>query len=94
MSSVMVEIGRLNIALHGVSAEIAEAAVGGLEAALRRRVDALRIARSHAVPAMRVDALDLPPGTDAAALRDLLAERLVQAIGDTRRPAQEQEEDV
>ena len=93
MSGAMVEIGRLNIALHGVSAAIAEAAVGGLEAALRRRLDILRIAGSRDVPALQVDAFDLPPDADATALRELLAERLVQAIGDADAPAQMPEEE-
>jgi hypothetical protein len=91
MSGAMVEIGCLNIALHGVSAAIAEAAVGGLEAALRRRLDVLRIAGSRDVPALQVDAFDLPPDADATALRELLAERLVQAIGDADAPPLEQE---
>lgn len=84
MSGSMVEIGRLDITLHGVSADIAEAAVSGLESALRRRLGALRGGRLLDVPTLRIDALDLPPEADAAALRDLLAERLVQALGDTR----------
>jgi hypothetical protein len=91
MSSAMVDIGRLNVALHGVSAEIAEAAVAGLESALRRRLGSLHVNRALDVPALRVDALDLPPEADAAALRELLAERLVQAIGDTRPPMREED---
>lgn len=84
MSGAMVEIGRLGITLHGVSADIAEAAVGGLEAAFRRRLGALRGGRLLDIPTLRIDALKLPPDADAAALRDLLAERLVQALGDAR----------
>jgi hypothetical protein len=91
MSGVMVEIGRLDIALHGVSADIAEAAVSGLESALRRRLDALHLYRTRDVPALRIDALDLPPQTDAAALRDLLAERLIEALGDARTDSGEEE---
>jgi hypothetical protein len=92
MSGAMVEIGRLSIVLHGVSAAIAETAVGGLEAALRRRLDVMRIADSRAVPALHVDAFDLPPDADATTLRELLAERLVQAIGGDDTPPQEPEE--
>lgn len=92
MSGTMIEIGRLNIALHDVSAEVAEAAIGGLEAALRRRIGTLRIGRPHDVPALSIDALDLPPGADAVALRELLAERLALALGDTR--TQREEEDA
>lgn len=92
MSAATVEIGRLSIVLHGVSAAIAEAAVGGLEAALRRRLDAMRIAGSRDVPALQIDALDLPPDADATALRELLAERLVQALGGADAPSPEPEE--
>jgi len=91
MSGTMVDIGRLNIALHGVSAEIAEAAVAGLEAALRRRLGSLRPSQSFAVPSLRVDAGDLPPEADAAALRDLIATRLVAALGDRAAPVQDEE---
>lgn len=92
MSGAIVDIERLNIALHGVSAEIAEAAVAGLETALRRRLGATHMTRALDVPALRVDALDLPPGTDSAALRDLLADRLVQALGDSRMASQIEED--
>ena len=84
MNGAMVEIGRLNIALHGVSTDLAAAAVNGLESALRRRLDALRLYRTRDVPALHIDALDLPPHTDAAALRELLADRLIHALGDAQ----------
>ena len=82
MSGGAVDIGRLNITLHGVSADIAEAAVAGLEAALTRRLVALRLNRTLDVPALRIDPLDFPPQADAAVLRELIAERLVEAIND------------
>lgn len=80
MSGRRVDIDRVGIVLHGVSAELAESAAAGLEGALRRRLGALHVSRSLDVPALRIDALDLPPQADASVLRDLLAERLVQAI--------------
>lgn len=91
MSSAMIDIGRLTIALHGVSAEIAEAAVAGLEAALRRRLGSLRLGQSFAVPALRIDAGDLPPEADAVALRDLIANRLVTELGDRAAATQDEE---
>ena len=75
-SGAMVEIGRLNITLHGISATVAEAAVGGLEDALRRRLGALRVGRPLDLLALTIDAMDLPPDADAAALRELLDEAL------------------
>ena len=91
MSGAMVEIGRLDITLHGVSADIAEAAISDLESALRRHLDAVHLYRTRDVPALHIDRLDLPPQTDAAALRELLAERLIQALGDARAEGREQE---
>ncbi len=71
MSGAMVEIGRLSIALHGASAAGRRVRVGGLEAALRRRLDVLRIAGSHAVPDLIVDAFDSRRrDADATALRE------------------------
>ena len=92
MSGATIEIGRLNIALHGVTAGVAEAAVGGLEGALRRRLGSLRIGRPLDLPSLTIDAVDLPPDADAAALRELLAERLARALGDTGMEHQEEEE--
>lgn len=92
MSGALIEIGRLEIAIHGVSAEIAEEAVAGLDSALRRRLGSSRAGRSFAVPALRLDAIDLPPATDAAALRELMADRLVEAIGDEPAPQQVEED--
>jgi hypothetical protein len=91
MSGATVEIGRLSIALHGVAAEIAEAAVAGLDSALRRRLGSLRARRSFTVPELRVDAADLPSEADAAALRDLIVDRLVEVLGDRAAPQQQEE---
>ena len=92
MRGVMVEIGRLNIALFGVSADTAEAAVAGLDAALRRRVGSLPAGQTFVVPELRIGSVDLPPDADAAALRELIADRLVDAIGDAA--PQQVEEDA
>jgi len=88
--SRMLDIGRLSITLHGVSADLAEAAASGLEDALRRRLGGLRLDRAGSVPELRLDALDLPRRVDAAVLRELIAAHLVEAID--RMPAGKSEE--
>ncbi|MGF1625590.1 MAG: hypothetical protein ACFCVH_11965 [Alphaproteobacteria bacterium] len=78
---MMIEIDRLEIALSGVSTLVAEQAVAGLEAELRRRLGALRGSVAVAdVPRLSLGPLDLPPQADAAALRGLIADRLLGAL--------------
>ena len=80
MTAWDVEIGRLNVVVHGVSALVAEQALAGLEGELRRRLGSMRGTwEAAAVPALRVGPIDLPPGADAASLRHLIAERLLEA---------------
>ena len=81
MMSRGMAIDRLNISIHGVSALVVEEALAGLEGELRRRLGACRSAwDAAAVPELRVGPLDLPPGSDAAALRGLIAEGLLEAL--------------
>jgi hypothetical protein len=76
-----IDIDRLSIAVHGVAAPVVEAAVAGLVEELRRRLGALRGSwQAASVPALSLHPLDLPPHADAAALRALLAERLLAAL--------------
>lgn len=79
MSGTELRLDRLQVSLSGVSAEIAERAVDGLEAELRRRLGGVS---SSELPWS--DQAQLSLGTvhvkgriDAAALRALIAERLV-----------------
>ena len=78
--SRMLDIGRLSIALHGVSADLAEAAASGLEDALRRRLGGVRLDRAGSVPELRIGPLDVPHRADAATLRELIAAHLIEAI--------------
>ena len=76
-----IEIDRLEIALSGVSAQLAEQAVAGLEGELRRRLGGVRFpSAAAAVPELAIGPLDLPPRADAASLRALIAERLLGAL--------------
>ncbi len=75
-------IGRVQIALHGVSAQIAQEAVTGLEGALRSRLGMLQV---HGMAGVDMGELSLNPVhstvvMDANALRALIAERLADAI--------------
>jgi len=81
MNARGIAIERLNIAVHGVSSLVVEQALAGLEGELRRRLGSLRGGwAAVAVPALRVGPLELPPGADAAALRELIAERLLEVL--------------
>lgn len=82
MKTLSIDLARLELALHGVSAATAEAAVAGLEEALRRRL-AARPAGEIATS----DAAELALGPvgggatlDAAALRGVIADRLADAL--------------
>jgi len=78
---MMIEIDRLEIALSGVSALVVEEAVAGLEGELRRRLGGMRgSVATAAVPQLQVGPLDVPPRADAAVLRALIAERLLDAL--------------
>jgi len=77
-----IKIGRLNIALHGVSAQVVEAAVVGLEEEMRRRMGALALGD---VAAFDVGELSIGPVRrtgvlDAASLRGIIAERMIEAV--------------
>jgi hypothetical protein len=92
MSALAVEIGRLSIAIDGVSALVAEAAVAGLEGELRRRLAGLRGSLgAAAVPELRIGPLDLPPRVEAEALRELIARRLIEEVLRPQAPPNEPE---
>ncbi len=87
--SVHAQIGRIDIALHGVSADLARAAADGLEEELRRRLAALRpgpgpFARRAGLglAELSLSPLILRSTLDAGALRALLAEHIALALGD------------
>lgn len=86
-----IDIERLSIVLHGISAGVAEAAAEGLDAELRRRLGSLtgRALVSGDLGIVRLDA-NAGGTLDAAALRGLIAERLVYALA--RAPAAAGEE--
>jgi hypothetical protein len=77
-----IRIDRLELALHGVAPELAEAALDGLDAELARRLGAHGVgdaAWRARLPSIRLDPLDAS-GLDAASLRAGIAERLVALL--------------
>jgi hypothetical protein len=86
MSTIDLGIGLVEIALHGVSREIAETALSGLEGELARRIDA-RGPRLDALASTDLADAALGPLTvaaniDSAGLRALIAEALIDHVLD------------
>jgi hypothetical protein len=88
MSGVQIRLNRLDINLHGISAQIVEQAVSGLEANLQRRLQGRRFdgPGSLDIAELSFGPVHAEPGIDAAGLRALLVEQieyaLVSALGD------------
>ena len=82
MSSTVIEIERLAVSLHGVSSQVVEAATGGLEAEITRRLGRLSLsgARSLHLGDLAVSPLHTETVLDASALRGIIADRLTEAI--------------
>lgn len=83
----VVNIDRVKIAMHGISAQVVEAAVNNLENELKRRLGALSIGYGLTSRYAFVDIGELALGPvrseavlDAGSLRGIIADRLVQAI--------------
>lgn len=76
LHTTRVSIERLALTLHGVSAEIAQAALVGLDELLARRLNvrALDPARRRQTQDLRLPALTAPRAIDAETLRGLIAD--------------------
>jgi len=82
MSSTVIEIERLAVSLHGISSQVVEAAAGGLEAEITRRLGRLSLSgvRSLDLGDLAVSPLHTETVLDASALRGIIADRLTEAI--------------
>lgn len=91
--SVRIGIDRLSIALHGVSQDVAEAAVSGLDVELRRRLGGMtrRALTSGDLGVISIGPIAAPGTLDPGALRALIAERLVFALSSPLAETEEQE---
>jgi hypothetical protein len=82
MTNVDVQLDRLGIDVQGLSPQLVETAMTGLEGALRSRLGRLRTGRFSDVEvsdlALAPATIDAP--TNAEALRSLIVERLVEAM--------------
>ncbi len=83
MSGISIDLNRLQISLHGVSAEVAESAMTGLDAELRRRLGRLSPGdlQLEDRAELALDDIRVQGRIDASALRVLIAARLVTALG-------------
>jgi hypothetical protein len=89
---MMIEIDRVEIALAGVSALVAERAVAGLGAELQRRLGSLRGSVTTAtVPELSLGPIELP-SADASALRTLIAQQLLEALMPNARESADRQE--
>jgi len=82
MSSTVIEIERLAVSLHGISSQVVEAAAGGLEAEITRRLGRLTLGDTRWLNPGDVAMSPVHNRTvlDASALRGIIADRLTDAI--------------
>ncbi|MGB5453260.1 MAG: hypothetical protein WBN02_07155 [Sedimenticolaceae bacterium] len=82
MSAVQIRLNRLDINLHGISAQLVEEAVSDLEATLRRRLQGLRLDGPDRldIAELALGPVHAEPGIDAAGLRALLVEQIEYAL--------------
>lgn len=77
-----IEIDRIQIALYGVSSQVAEAAAEDLDTELKRRLGVFPANDMAAFDMgdLAIGSVESETALDAAALRGILADRLVQVI--------------
>ena len=82
MSGARVDIDRLRVAVHGVPTPVVEAAIGGLAEEVRRRIGAVASSewRGFGAAETAITPVHSKAVLDAATLRQILADRLVQAM--------------
>ncbi len=82
MSRYRINIERVNVSMHGVSAAIVEQTTRNIEKELRRQLGQLRISAGNKadIGSLDLGSLNIESGTDGDALRSLIAERLSAAL--------------
>ena len=99
--TINVDIDRLNISLHGLSAQLIEEATQGLDKELSRHLG-MRGLGQHLSTApdniqidqVRLDSIHIDNSIDSATLRVLIAERLLEAIDVQQSAPSSTEEDL
>jgi hypothetical protein len=86
--TINVDIDRLNISLHGLSAQLIEEATQGLDKELSRRLGMHGLGQHLSAGSMgfqidhvSLDSIQVNNSIGSATLRALIAERLLEAIG-------------
>ena len=82
MSGIIIDIERVAISLHGVSSQVVEEAVTGLEAEVTRRLGSFAMRRMSPLHLgdMALSPLSTETVLDASALRAIIADRMTEAI--------------
>ena len=82
MSRYRVNIERVNVSMHGVSAAVVEQTTQNIEKELRRQLGQLRLSAGNTtdIESLDLGSLNIESGTDGNALRNLIAERLSAAL--------------
>lgn len=82
MSRYRVNIERVNVSMHGVSAAIVEQTTQNFETELKRQLGSVRLSQGNAVDLKSLDLgpINIESGTDAETLRSLIAEHLSTAL--------------
>ena len=80
---INVNIDSIRMTLYGVSAQVVESATAGLEAELKQRLGVMPMGDMATFDAGELTIGPLHSNTvlDAAALRDIISERLAESIG-------------
>ena len=78
MRNYKINIQRINVSMHGVSAAVVEQAAENIERELRRQLAQLLISASNKtdIESLDLGSLNIESGTDSEALHNLIAERL------------------
>ena len=81
MSAVQIDLDRIDISMHGVSADLAQAAVDGLGAALSQRLKGMHwTGRLPGSSELSLEATQIRPDASVAEVRALLVEQIATAI--------------
>ncbi len=81
MSGVQIDLNRIHISLHGVSAELVSEALDGLEAEVSRRLQGVKVANEIlSVNGISLKPLQLKNSVDAVEMRSLLVEQIALAV--------------
>ncbi len=82
MTNLDVRIDRLRLVLHGVSSEIVESAISGLDSSLARRLGSthFRDVINLDIAELALPPADAPRNPDAAVLRGLIVDGLIEAV--------------